>query len=80
MLLTPMIQSIRHKGFRKIFETGSAAGVVASRAKRLRTQLTTLDTAQVIADMDIPGSGTPAQGADEKRVVNFSKRQPAADV
>ena len=52
-----MIQSIRHKGLRKLFETGSAAGVVASQAKRLRMQLTALDTAQVIDDMDIPGFG-----------------------
>jgi proteic killer suppression protein len=52
-----MIQSIRHKGLRKLFETGSAAGVVASHAKRLRLQLTALDTAQVIDDMDIPGFG-----------------------
>jgi proteic killer suppression protein len=52
-----MIQSIRHKGLRKPFETGSATGVVASHAKRLRMQLTALDTAQVIDDMDIPGFG-----------------------
>ncbi len=50
-----MIKSFRHKGLRKLYETGSGAGVQASHAKRLRMQLTALDTAQVIEDMNIPG-------------------------
>jgi proteic killer suppression protein len=50
-----MIQSIRHKGLRKLFETGSSAGVQASHAKRLRLQLAALDTAHEIGDLDIPG-------------------------
>ena len=50
-----MIKSFRHKGLRRLFETGSAAGVQASHAKRLRLQLSALDTAQAIEDMDIPG-------------------------
>ena len=52
-----MIQSFRHKGLRKLFDTGSAAGALASHAKRLRLQLSALDTAHVIDDMDIPGFG-----------------------
>ncbi|MEK7344585.1 MAG: type II toxin-antitoxin system RelE/ParE family toxin [Pseudomonadota bacterium] len=50
-----MIKSFRHKGLRSLFESGKAAGVQASHAKRLRMQLAALDTAQVIDDMDIPG-------------------------
>ena len=50
-----MIKSFRHKGLAKLFETGSAAGVQPSHAKRLRLQLTALDTAQTIEDMDIAG-------------------------
>ena len=50
-----MIKSFRHKGLRKLFETGSTAGVQASHAKRLRLQLAALDTAQVIDDMDLSG-------------------------
>lgn len=50
-----MIKSFRHKGLAKLHETGSTAGVQASHAKRLRLQLTALDTAYVIDDMDIPG-------------------------
>lgn len=50
-----VIKSIRHKGLRTLFETGSAAGVQPAHAKRLRVQLSALDTAQKIDDMDIPG-------------------------
>ena len=50
-----MIQSFRHKGLRKFFESGSAAGIQSHHAKRLRMQLTALDTAQSIEDMNIPG-------------------------
>lgn len=50
-----MIKSFQHKGLRKLFETGSTAGVQADHAKRLRMQLAALDTAQSIGDMDISG-------------------------
>lgn len=50
-----MIQSFRHKGLRKFFESGSAAGVQPPQAKRLRMLLAALDTAQTLADMDVPG-------------------------
>lgn len=52
-----MIQSIRHKGLATLFDSGNAAGVQTSHAKRLRLQLSALDTAQVIDDVDIPGFG-----------------------
>ena len=50
-----MIKSFRHKGLRKVFETGSTSGVQASHAKRLRMQLAALDTSQTIEDMYVPG-------------------------
>lgn len=50
-----MIKSIRHKGLRRFHETGSASGVQASHAPRLRLQLAALESAQTIDDMDIPG-------------------------
>ena len=50
-----MIQSFRHKGLRRFFESGSAAGIQPKHAKRLRMLLAALDTAQVIGDMDVPG-------------------------
>lgn len=50
-----MIKSFRHKGLRKLYETGSGAGIQASHKVRVRLQLSALDTAQTIEDMDIPG-------------------------
>ena len=50
-----MIKSFRHKGLRRLYETGDTAGVQASHVKRLRFQLSALDTARTIGDMDISG-------------------------
>ena len=50
-----MIKSFRHKGLRRLFESGSISGVQAAHAKRLRLQMAALDTARVIEDMDVPG-------------------------
>ncbi|MBS0224918.1 MAG: type II toxin-antitoxin system RelE/ParE family toxin [Proteobacteria bacterium] len=52
-----MIKSIQHKGLAKLFETGHTAGVQASHIKRLRLQLSALDTALTVDDLDIPGFG-----------------------
>jgi proteic killer suppression protein len=50
-----MIKSFRHKGLRRLFETGDTAGVQVGHARRLRLQLSALDTARTIDDMDISG-------------------------
>ncbi|WP_449466620.1 type II toxin-antitoxin system RelE/ParE family toxin [Stenotrophomonas humi] len=50
-----MIKSFRHKGLCRLFETGRTSGIQPSHAKRLRLQLSALDTAHVIEDMNIPG-------------------------
>ncbi len=50
-----MIKSFRHKGLRRFYEAGSAAGIQAIHKKRLRIQLIALDTATIIEDMNIPG-------------------------
>jgi proteic killer suppression protein len=50
-----MIKSFRHKGLRRFHEVGSTSGIQASHGRRLRMQLTALDTAQAVEDMDIPG-------------------------
>jgi proteic killer suppression protein len=50
-----MIQSFRHKGLSKFFESGSIAGIQPHHAMRLRMLLAALDTAQSIEDMNIPG-------------------------
>ena len=50
-----MIKSIRHKGLKRFFDTGSKSGIQARHAGRLRLQLAALDTASTVDDMDIPG-------------------------
>ena len=63
-----MIQSFRHKGLRRFYESGSATGVQPHHAKRLRMLLTALDTAQSIEDMDIPGFRLhPLKGKERSR-------------
>jgi len=63
-----MIVSFRHKGLRKYFEAGSAAGIQPSHAVRLRMQLAALDTAESIKDMDVPGFRLhPLKGSDKGR-------------
>ncbi len=50
-----MIKSFRHKGLRRLYESGVTSGVRVDHVKRLRMQLAALDTACVIEDVDIPG-------------------------
>ena len=50
-----MIQSFRHKGLKRFFESGSAAGIQPHHAKRIRMLLVALDTAHAIEDMNVPG-------------------------
>jgi len=61
-----MIQSFRHKGLRRFFESGSAAGIQSHHAKRLRMLLAALDTATSIDDMDIPGFRLHPLKGDER--------------
>ncbi|MBR7890096.1 type II toxin-antitoxin system RelE/ParE family toxin [Marinomonas sp. A79] len=50
-----MIKSFKHKGLKKYFQTGSVAGIQAKHQGKLRMQLTAIDTAQVIDDINLPG-------------------------
>ncbi|WP_111639132.1 type II toxin-antitoxin system RelE/ParE family toxin [Marinomonas shanghaiensis] len=50
-----MIKSFKHKGLKKYFETGSASGIQAKHKSKLRMQLTAIDTAQEIDDINLPG-------------------------
>ncbi len=50
-----MIKSFVHKGLKAFYEKGSVKGIQVNHAKKLRMQLAALDTACVIADLDIPG-------------------------
>lgn len=50
-----MVESFQHKGLKRFFETGSAAGIQSHHAKRLRMLLAALDSARTVEDMDISG-------------------------
>lgn len=67
-----MIKSFRHKGLRRFYEVGSAAGIQSSHKKRLRLQLVALDTATIIEDMDIPGFKLHPLKGDRKGLWSIS--------
>ena len=50
-----MIQSFKHKGLKKLFDSGHTAGVNPQHAERLRKILALLETAETVDDMDLPG-------------------------
>ncbi len=49
-----MIESFKHKGLQRFFETGSAAGIQTTHATRLRLQLAALNAAKNIDDLKTP--------------------------
>ena len=53
----PMIKSFRHKGLKKLFETGRSSGVNPQQSDRLRKILALLETSETIDDIDLPGLG-----------------------
>ena len=54
-IIMSMIKSFKHKGLKLFFEAGRKSGIQAKHAKKLRIQLSAIDTAQVIDDIDLPG-------------------------
>ena len=50
-----MIKKFKHKGLRKLFESGVASGIQPQHAARVRHILALLETADTIEDMDLPG-------------------------
>ena len=50
-----MIRKFKHKGLKKLFESGSSAGVNPSHETRLRQILALLETAEMVEDMNLPG-------------------------
>ena len=50
-----MIQSFRHKGLKRLYDSDDARGVLAEHAEKLRNILARLDAATTAEDMDLPG-------------------------
>jgi proteic killer suppression protein len=53
--IAAMIKFFKHKGLKKLFETGHTSGVNPQHVERLRKILALLETAESIDDMDLPG-------------------------
>ena len=49
-----MIQKFKHKGLKKLFESGSSAGINPQHITRLRQLLALLETSEILEDMDLP--------------------------
>ena len=50
-----MIRSFRHKGLKRLYQTGSHQGVRPEHVKRLKLILARLDASQAPRDMGLPG-------------------------
>ena len=50
-----MIKSFKHKGLKKLFETGNSSGVNPQHVEHLRKILALLETSENINDMDLTG-------------------------
>jgi proteic killer suppression protein len=50
-----VIKSFRHKGLKRLFETGDRRGVTPELADRLRRQLDVLNRARSTRDLNLPG-------------------------
>jgi proteic killer suppression protein len=50
-----VIQSFRHEGLRRFYESDSLSGIQPKHAKRLIMLLVALETSLAINDMDVPG-------------------------
>jgi proteic killer suppression protein len=50
-----MIKSFKHKGLKKLYESGSKQGVKQEQTPRLRLILARLDASTTAEDMNLPG-------------------------
>jgi len=53
--VSTMIKSFKHKGLKKLFDTGNHKGVNPEHVKRLKLILARLDASQTKDDMNLPG-------------------------
>jgi proteic killer suppression protein len=55
MLQSPLIESFRHRGLKRLFEQGDGSRLRADQRSRIRDVLLHLDQARAPADLDLPG-------------------------
>jgi proteic killer suppression protein len=52
-----MIRKFKHKGLKRLFESGISTGVGPEHVARIRKILALLETTETLEDMDLPGLG-----------------------
>ncbi|RJQ52865.1 MAG: peptidase [Desulfobacteraceae bacterium] len=61
-----MIQKFKHKGLKRLFESGISSGINPQHVIRIRKILALLETAETLEDMDLPGLGLHPLRGDRK--------------
>lgn len=61
-----MIQKFKHKGLKRLFESGASIGINPQHVIRIRKILALLETAETLEDMDLPGLGLHPLRGDRK--------------
>jgi toxin HigB-1 len=67
-----MIIKFKHKGLKKLFESGNTSGVKPEHTDRLRRILALLETAESPNDMDLPGLGLHPLKGNRKQTWSVS--------
>lgn len=63
-----LIQSIRHKGLKRLFEEDDSRGVIGEHVEKLNDILVRLDAASTVEDMHLPGFRLHPLKGDQKGV------------
>ena len=68
-----VIKSFKHKGLQRFYETGKTSGIQAKHRTKLRAQLTVLDAAETVSDVDVDGYRLhPLKGGKKNRRSRWS--------
>jgi proteic killer suppression protein len=70
-----MIGSFRHRGLRRLFESGDRSGIRAAYIDKVERILARLDAATAIDEVDAPGFGLHPLRGDRKGILG-DHRQP----
>jgi plasmid maintenance system killer protein len=74
---TEMIKSIKHKGIRHFFETGSTVGIQSNHAGKLRIMLTRLNASKGAEDMNPRLEAAPTDRELRRSLGGLCKRKLA---
>ena len=76
-----MIVDFNHKGLERFFKTSSTAGIQSVHSTKLKRQLTALNEAQSIDEMNFPGWKLhPLKGKAKRSLGHYSQCKLAHDL